>query len=394
MKDEPSDTSRLTDRTTRRRVLAMSGAAGLTGLAGCNTILGGNGNGNGNGDGPLSIGDFRGSGAFVQGRPAPEGTTMEELPDLSGSLSIYLAGGEGGLYEQLIRLFEQYYDDFDPSVELLPTADLVSRIETEHEADAVQADVFMTVDAGSLGAVADIGATATLSDDILSPVPDGFKDADGNWVGFAGRARSIPYNTNELSESDVPDSVHDFPETAALEGAIGWAPSYSAFQGFITAMRVNRGDEVTRQWLQDMLDHGVTEYRDEWYTSNNVADGNVKLGFANHYYALRVQRDRPDAPIKLAFTKDDAGALVNVSGAEVFESTSDSELSNNFVRHLLTAEAQEFFATRAFAYPMIPGVQPAGDLPTIDQLNPPDIDLTELADVGGTLDLMRDVGVL
>jgi len=27
-------------------------------------------------------------------------------------------------------------------------------------------------------------------------------------------------------------------------------------------------------------------------------------------------------------------------------------------------------------------------------LNPPDVDLNELADVGGTLDLMREVGVL
>jgi iron(III) transport system substrate-binding protein len=35
-----------------------------------------------------------------------------------------------------------------------------------------------------------------------------------------------------------------------------------------------------------------------------------------------------------------------------------------------------------------------GSPPTIDELNPPDVDLNELADVGGTLDLMREVGVL
>jgi len=43
---------------------------------------------------------------------------------------------------------------------------------------------------------------------------------------------------------------------------------------------------------------------------------------------------------------------------------------------------------------MISGVQPVGDLPTIDELNPPEIDLTKLSDVEPTLELMREVGVL
>ena len=388
-RDDTGDGSRR--RATRRRVLALGGAAGLTGLAGCSGLIGGN---DGAGNGELSIGQFRGSGAFVEGRPAPGGTSIEDLPDLSGSLSIYLAGGEGGLYDRLVRLFEQHYAEFSANVEILETSQLVSRIRTEHESDAVQADMLVTVDAGSLGAVADMGATSPLSEDVLSPVSASFKSDDGHWVGFAGRARAVPYNTDVLSESDVPTTVHDFPDTPALADTVGWAPSYPAFQGFVTAMRINRSDDVARQWLQSMLDHGVTEYRDEWYVSNNVADGNVAAGFANHYYALRVQRDRPEAPIALAFTENDAGALVNVSGAEVFSSSGKQDLANDFIRHLLSAEAQEFFATRTFAYPMISGVDPVGDLPSIDQLNPPEIDLTRLADVGGTLDLMREVGVL
>ncbi|MFB6189298.1 MAG: iron ABC transporter substrate-binding protein, partial [Halapricum sp.] len=86
--------------------------------------------------------------------------------------------------------------------------------------------------------------------------------------------------------------------------------------------------------------------------------------------------------------------LVNVSGAEILRGTNKSKLATNFVRHLLSAEAQEFFATRTFAYPMIAGVQPVGGLPTIDQLNTPDIDLTKLSNTGPTLDLMRETGVL
>jgi iron(III) transport system substrate-binding protein len=175
---------------------------------------------------------------------------------------------------------------------------------------------------------------------------------------------------------------------------MGWAPTYGAFQAFVTAMRLQEGEERTKAWLQNMLDAGVTEYNNEFLVSNAAADGELQAGFANHYYALRVQAARPDSPLELAFTSGDAGALINVAGTAVLSASDQQDLANTFVRHLLSAEAQEFFATRTYAYPMIPGVPPVGDLPSIDELNPPDIDLSQLSDIGPTVELMREVGVL
>jgi iron(III) transport system substrate-binding protein len=330
----------------------------------------------------------------VAQRDAPGGTSIEELPDLSGELTLYLGGGEGGLYLDLIELLEQRYPDFTANHRLEASSDLANTIIEENEAGASPADVFMSIDAGSLGAVANAGATASLPEEALSTVPEAYQDSEGRWVGIAGRARAIPYNTNQISESEIPSTVQEFPETAALENSMGWAPSYGAFQSFNTAMRLIRGDDETRSWLQSMQDHGIETYADEFRVSNAAADGELTAGFANHYYTLRVQDARESAPIGLAFTEGDAGALVNVSGLEIINGTDNAELAANFVRHVLSAEAQEFFATRTFAYPMIPGVQPVGGLPRIDDLNPPDIELTELADLSGTVDLMRDAGVL
>jgi iron(III) transport system substrate-binding protein len=143
-----------------------------------------------------------------------------------------------------------------------------------------------------------------------------------------------------------------------------------------------------------MQEAGVIQFPNEFRISNQVASGEIVSGFANHYYALRVQSQRSNAPLNLAFTSGDAGALINVSGAEVIQGTQDEELATNFIRHLLSSEAQEFFATRTFAYPTVPGVQPVGGLPTVDELNPPDIDLSELANTGPTLDLLDETGVL
>jgi len=375
---------------SRRGFLATSGLLATGALAGCTSLLGSNESGGGE----LTVDDFRGSGPLVEQRAAPGGTSIDDLPDLSGELTMYLGGGESGLYLELIELLQQVYPDFSVSHQRESASNLANRIAEENRAGTTPADVFMAVDAGALGSVAKSGAALSLSSDTLDLVPDAFQDSEGRWIGFAGRARALPYNTNELSASDIPTAVQSFPDTSAFGDAFGWAPSYSAFQSFITAMRVIQGDESTRQWLTAMQDLGPTTYNNEFVVSNRAADGEVLAGFANHYYALRVQSSRPNAPIDLAFTEGDAGALVNTSGAQILDGTDKQDLAENFVRHVLSAEAQEFFATQTFAYPMIPEVEPVGDLPAIDELSPPDIDLTELSDIGGTVDMLRDVGIL
>jgi iron(III) transport system substrate-binding protein len=69
-------------------------------------------------------------------------------------------------------------------------------------------------------------------------------------------------------------------------------------------------------------------------------------------------------------------------------------MAANFVRHLLSAEAQDYFARATFEYPTVPAVEPVGALPAIDELAPPEIDLTKLSDLEPTIDLLREVGVL
>ena len=386
--DEPSRNLPL--QQSRRGFLATSGLLATGALAGCTSLLGSNEDESSE----LTVEDFRGSSPLVEQRGAPGGTSIEDLPDLSGELTMYLGGGESGLYLELIDLLEQIYPDFSVEHQRESASNLANRIAEENRAGSTPADVFMAVDAGALGAVANEGAAVSLPAETLNLVGDGFQDSEGRWIGFAGRARAVPYNTNELSEGDVPTSVQAFPGTEAFRDSFGWAPSYSAFQSFVTAMRVIQGDDMTREWLNSMQDLGVTTYNKEFVVSNSAADGEVAAGFANHYYGIRVQSDRSDASVDLTFTESDAGALVNASGAQILDGTENQDRAETFIRHVLSAEAQEFFATQTFAYPMIDDVEPVGGLPSISELNPPDIDLTELSDLGGTVDMLRDVGIL
>jgi iron(III) transport system substrate-binding protein len=377
----------MNDGIDRRSLLKYAGIAGAAGATGC---IGPFDGGDGNETDGTGIGEFIGSGPGND-RPAPEGTSVEDMPDLEGTLTVYSGRGQP-LVGDLFDFLESTYDGFEIDPAYGGSADLANRINVEGSNSP--ADVFYTVNVGALGSLSESGRTVALPDEVLGLPREEFRDPDGEWVGTSGRARTIPYNTEEFDEGEVPDDIFAFPDNESFADGMGWAPTYGSFQDFVTAMRILNGEEETRAWLEGMVENGVSEYQNEQIIANAVADGEIVAGFANHYYIQRVLSGNPDAPLGTAFTDGDAGSLFNVAGAAVMDTADDEELAANFVRHLLSAEAQEFFAVRTEEYPLIPGVDPLGNLPAIDELNPPELDLTELADVEPTLELMRDVGIL
>ncbi|PSP97215.1 iron ABC transporter substrate-binding protein [Halobacteriales archaeon QS_5_70_17] len=387
------------DTNNRRRFLRVAGTTGIAGLAGCSGLFGrevanetdGNDTGNGTANGTNATDDADQIGSGRDGDGTLKGTPMEEMPDLSGTIDVYSGRGEA-LVGRLFSYLKDRYPDLSIEPRYQSSIDLVNKI--QQEGNNSPADVFFSVNAGALGALADAGRTADLPSGVLGLVEPEFRDDDGRWTGTSGRARTIPYNTEAFSEEDIPDDVFAFPEADRFENAMGWAPSYGSFQAFVTAMRILNGRERTKQWLQGMLDSGVAEYSDEFAIAQAVADGEIQAGFANHYYIQRVLDGRSDAPLGTAFTEGDAGAVFNVAGAAVVDTAGDTETAANFVRHLLSAEAQEYFITQTYEYPVVPEAEPIGDLPPVSELNPPsEIDLAQLSDIQPTIELLREVGI-
>jgi iron(III) transport system substrate-binding protein len=423
----------------RRRFLKGAGAtASVLALAGC--LGGGNGNGSGNGSGGgdgnatapgnetgnangnttgsqndtseaetsesapepktytedelFKIEEWRGSGPLIENRPSEfTGISMLDLPDLRGELTIYLGGGEGGLYANLMKRIQHTYRDFTVNIRKAPSSQLANTIIEETRAGSSPADIFWSIDAGSVGIVANNDATIELPQRVVRTIPDTFHPTD-QWVGIMGRARSIPFNTDGLDAGGVPNDIFAFAENPGFDKPMGWAPTYGAFQAFVTAMRLLNSREEAKAWLNGMQEQGIRTYDNELVVANAVASGELSAGFSNHYYSRLVFEERPNAPLDLAFTKNDAGSLINCSAAEIVKGTESAELAANFIHHLVSIEAQVFLTTRGYEYPLLPSVPPVGDLPTIDQLNPPEFNLAKLADLEPTLQLLREVGAL
>jgi iron(III) transport system substrate-binding protein len=391
--DDSAETNDARVRVGRRKVLlsATAGTAAL--LAGCS---GGGGNDTttakttGSADDGDGGSDLKQIGSGMTARETPGGTPIAELPDLSGTINVYSGRGEP-LVGGIVSTLEETYPDLDLKMRYDSASRLLARMQNEGQNSP--ADVFFTVNAGALGSLANRDRTQDLSDDVLSMAREEFRAPSGQWVGTSGRVRTVPYNTNELDS--VPEDIFAYAEESRFENALGWAPTYSSFQGFITAMRILNGEDRTREWLNGMQNQGVQAFPDEFVVAQAVADGEIKAGFTNHYYIQRVINSRNDPPITTGNTVNDAGSIFNVAGAAVVDTASDAEMAQNLIRHLLSAEAQEYFAvSRTFEYPAIPEVEPLEELPSLDELNPPDVDLTQLSDLQPTIDLLQKVGVL
>lgn len=323
--------------------------------------------------------------AFANANTATTAVSVEQLPALEGELTLYLGHGEGGLYENVLEAIRKRNPKLKLGIRRGSNAALANTIVAEAKAGVRRCDVFWAVDSGAVGLVDEAGLARALPKDLSAQLKPGFNYP--NWAPVSGRIRTVPFNTKRLSAAQIPDSIMAIADS---DLRIGWAPAYAAFQSFITAMRLLQGEQATADWLR-RVSKKAKGYAGELGVVMAVERGEVDIGFANHYYTLRLKAGKPDAQIDMAFTKNDAGCLVNASGVLAL---GENDTAVNFIRYLLTQEVQSYLAREAYEIPLVAGVPNVEGLPPLKSISPPDVDLTRLADLRPTLDLMRDVGVL
>jgi len=263
------------------------------------------------------------------------------------------------------------------------------------EGSNTPADVFWAQDPGGLGAVAEAGMLATLPDEILLRVPETFRADDDRWVGISGRARVVVYNTDQLSPEDLPDDIWGFTDPK-WQGKIGWAPTNGSFQVMITGMRQVWGEERTREWLEGILENDPVVYEKNTPTVAAVGAGEVEVGFVNHYYLFRFLSEEGDsfAARNYFLPSGGPGSLVMVAGAGILDASGKQEIAQTFLKYLLSTEAQQYFATETFEYPLVKGVDTHSELTPLAELNGIDIALGSLADLQGTVEMLSEVGAL
>jgi iron(III) transport system substrate-binding protein len=161
-------------------------------------------------------------------------------------------------------------------------------------------------------------------------------------------------------------------------------------------MRLDRGDEATREWLDAVKANEPRFYENNIAILEALAEGEIKLGLVNHYYLSLIKSENPDAPVANHFLAPrDDGALISVAGVGLIESTDKPEQAEQFVEFLLSETGQRFYAeeTQEAEYPLVAGVAPREGLPPLDSLQGPDVELDRLGEeLESTLEMLAEAG--
>lgn len=261
------------------------------------------------------------------------------------------------------------------------------------EGENSPADLFISQDAGALGAVSGAGLMGQLDSSILERVGEYFRAPAGDWVALTGRARILAYAPDRVT--NLPTSVDDLVKPE-WKGRLGIAPTNASFQAFVTAMIQLRGEASTEEWLRGIVANSPKYFEKNSLIVEAIDSGDIDAGLVNHYYIYEVAEElgREINVKNHFFAPGDVGNLVNASGVGIMRMSNKSELGAQLIEYLLSMKVQETFVNDVHEYSVVdPSLKPDG-LIALSDVKAPAVKLADLADLQRTQRLLIKVGLL
>jgi iron(III) transport system substrate-binding protein len=325
------------------------------------------------------------------------------------SLTVY-SGRSSGLADQIVRAFEK---ESGIKVNIRYGTDAALYAALQEEGARSPADVFWVNTAGALVNASKAGLFQKLPDALLKR-PAEFTPKSGLWVPLSARFRVVAFNPKKLKDSDLPASVLEMPKLSKFKSRIGWTPTYSSFQDFVTALRTVHGETKTKQWLLDMIKLEPKAYPSNTAMLDAMRAGEIDVALTNHYYIQKIiagvregEYEGPAEEKETAtkpqgniigthyFKAGDVGNLELVTGAGILKG-SKNPAAQTFLAYMLSTKTQQTTTKTVLEYPVVSGFElPKSLLPLPEAIRrSPKLDFEKLSDLNGTLKLLRDVGLL
>ena len=336
-----------------------------------------------------------------------------EAADAEGPLVVY-SGRKDVLVGPLVERFERE-TGIDVEVKYGTDAELLAAM--AEEGAASPADVFW---ANTEGALVQATDQFVALPDSLTSIPAGFSPDGGRWVPVTTRFRVLAYAPSRVDTAGLPASVMGLPGQTPLRGRIGWTPTYSSFQDFVSAMRTTEGEPATAAWIDGMKALQPKAYASNAPMLEALEAGEIDVALTNHYYVLRMTEGGEEAEVETPeeeaaeqaaeaaaeargeqesgpdiamhhFAAGDVGNLALVTGAGIRATSRRQQAARRFLAFLLAPEAQAFAAEEVHEYPVVRGAAlPAALLPLDRALAlGPDLGSAAIADLEATLALLR-----
>lgn len=309
----------------------------------------------------------------------------------SPDLVVYNAQHEE-LLDEIVPLFEE---ESGLDVELRSGKDLEMANQIVEEGEDSPADVFLTENSPAMSIVDNAGLFAELPEAATASIPDEYVPADRTWTGFLARSTVAMYNTDTMTEADMPASILDFADPE-WKGRVAFSPTGADFQAIVSAVLELEGEEATADWLAGLEDNGVV-VQNNLVVMQSVDSGEVDAGIAYHYYWYRDRQENgtdSDSSALHFFGDQDPGAFLSISGAGILDSSEHKDAAEEFVTWLTSTDAQQAMAeSYALEYPLNPDASLDPEVKPFDELEPPTVDVASLNGPQVT-ELMTAAGLL
>ncbi len=223
------------------------------------------------------------------------------------------------------------------------------------------ADVFLTVDAGSLWLAEKEDLFQPVTTPTLSThIPASLRNPDDLWYGFSTRVRLIFVNPDKVD----PALVQKYESLAdpRLRGQICMRTSSQVYNLSLMGAMIERlGAAGAQQWANGVVANFAREPQgNDTSLILSVAAGECGVTIANHYYYIRLQRSAN--PQEMAATErvrpifpdqDGVGTHVNISGAGVLVHAPHKDNAIRFLEYLASAQAQRIFVSASDEFPAL-----------------------------------------
>jgi iron(III) transport system substrate-binding protein len=265
--------------------------------------------------------------------------------------------------EQLIKpVFDAYTQQTGVKVSFITDKEgpLIERLKSEGQ--NTQADVFLTVDAGSLWQAAQQGLLQPVDSAALKKnIAEHLRDPGNQWFGLSARARSIFYNPTLVKPEEL--STYQALADEKWAGKLCLRTSKKVYNQSLVAMMIAvNGEQATEQMVRGWVANlATTPFPDDTKLLEAIAAGQCAVGIANTYYFGRLLKDKPEIGIKVFWPNQNDGqdgVHVNVAGAGVTAHAKHRDEAVKLIEWLSSAQAQNLFADANMEYPVNWSVKP------------------------------------
>ncbi len=323
-------------------------------------------------------------------------TAEDEVGEEGGEVNLYTTRH----YESDDALYAKFREETGITVNVVNEKKAGALIEKiKSQGDNVQADLFITADAGNLAKAAKEGILEAVESEVLiSNIPEKYRDMNNEWFGLTKRARIFLYSKERVSEEDLKGLTY-----GSLVNDERWnrkvlvrASSNIYNQSLVASFIELMGEEKAIEWVEKLVSFMARNPegndRDQALAIKN-GEGDIAIS-NSYYYGKLVNDDDPESKylgvadvVGIYFPNDDEnGVHVNISGVGLIKNAPNKENAIKLMEFLSEVEQQEEFSAANYEFPVNENakaselVQSWLDEQNITEINEQDINLSKLGE--------------